>query len=173
ASRMPQGSGRSDSAAELGASGRSLKAAQALGAGDAVDGDDVGRAAEVDLALLVDREDLLPGLFHALPELAVHLLLVPEELLEVLHPLQVRHGDAAVVDQDVRRHDDAALGELLVGAWRGRRVRRFEDEARLDRLAILTVDDAAESGGDQEVAGEGQKGLVRHLLALAEALDAP
>src|SRR5262245_18216041 len=45
---------------------------------------------------------------HDVDQPAVHLVLGPEELLRVLHPLEVRHRDAAGVGEDVGDDEDAA-----------------------------------------------------------------
>ena len=63
-----------------------------------------------------------------LGEPAADLVAVPEEPAEVLHPLEVRDGDAAGVREHVRQDGDAALGEDRVALDRRRPVRALGDE---------------------------------------------
>ena len=61
----------------------------------------------------------------------------PEQATEVLHPLEVRDGDAAGVREDVRQHEDAALGEDRVRLDRGRAVGALRDESRMDAAGVV------------------------------------
>ena len=69
---------------------------------------------------------------HLRLEPLVHFLLGPEVAVAVLHPLEVRHGDAAGVGQDVGHHEHAALVQDLVRLGRGRAVGAFDDQLGLD-----------------------------------------
>src|SRR3989304_4153424 len=67
---------------------------------DLADRDDVRGLAHVDLLRVVHLPDRLERVHHLVLELLVDLLLRPEELREVLHPLEVRHRDAAAIRED-------------------------------------------------------------------------
>src|SRR5918999_2326976 len=82
----------------------------------------------------------------------------PEETAQVLHPLEVRDGDAAGVREDVRQHDDAALLEDAVRLDRCRTVRAFRDQLRLDTAGVL--------GGDLILAGREHQDAARKLEQL-------
>ena len=73
----------------------------------------------------------LEGARDDLVQPRVHLVLLPEVLLQALHPLEVRDDDAAGVREHVREDEDAALLEDLVGGRRGRAVRALADDPRL------------------------------------------
>ena len=66
----------------------------------------------------------------------VHLALRPEELLEALHPLEVRDDDAAGVREHVGDDEHAVLLEDLVGVRRRRAVRALEHDPRLDAVGV-------------------------------------
>ena len=76
-----------------------------------------------DLARVVDRE-LVPDLVPP-----------PEQPAEVLHPLEVRDGDAARVGQDVGQHENAAFGKDLVRLQAGRTVGTFGSCTLISRSA--------------------------------------
>src|SRR5579871_5862534 len=61
----------------------------------AADGEDVRGRPQRDVLATRERHDLRARILHGALELAVHALLVPRELLVVLHPLEVAHGHAA------------------------------------------------------------------------------
>ena len=50
---------------------------------------------------------------HLALEALVHFVLFPEVAVAILHPLEVRRGDAAGVGEDVGNDEDAALAEML------------------------------------------------------------
>src|SRR5437879_5202299 len=114
--------------------------AQHGGPPHAADGHDQGGGAEGYLALAHDARERRVRVPHVAMELGVDLVLFPRELLDVLGPLEVRDGDAA-------------LGQRLVGLGRRRRVDLHlavrRDEYALDggrevhhprRLAEVVVD---------------------------------
>ena len=70
-------------------------------------------------------------------QLRVHLVLLPEVLLEALHPLEVGDDDAARVREHVGQDEDAALVEDLVGRRRHRAVRALADDLRPDLVGVV------------------------------------
>ena len=67
----------------------------------------------------------------------VHLLLLPEVLLQALHPLEVGDDDAAGVREHVREDEHAAVLEDLVGRRRDRPVRALADDPRLHLVRVV------------------------------------
>ena len=61
---------------------------------------------------------------HSLLQFRVHVVLVPAELLHVLHPLEIAHRHATGVRINVRQHRDPLLLEDRVGVRIGRVVGR-------------------------------------------------
>src|SRR5713226_5859606 len=70
--------------------------------GNPVDRDHVGGLAHVGLLCFAHLPDPVERAHHDALEFLVDLGLRPEELGEVLDPLEVRHGDAPAVREDVR-----------------------------------------------------------------------
>src|SRR5579875_4095786 len=64
-----------------------IDAADGGGVGDPLHGKHVGRGAHVDMTVDAGVQDLVEGAGDHVVELGVDLLLLPEEGLEVLHPL--------------------------------------------------------------------------------------
>ena len=60
---------------------------------------------------LREAPDAVERVVELVGELGADLVAVPEEAAEVLHPLEVRDGDAARVREDVGQDGDAPLGE--------------------------------------------------------------
>src|SRR5216110_2812207 len=114
-----------------------------------IDRDDVGGDAGVHLVLLRRHRDFVEGAHHDALEAPVHGVLVPEVAAAVLHPLEVAHGHAAGVREDVGNDEDALLLEDLVGGGGGGTVRALADDLRLDLRGVLTGDDVLGGGRDQ------------------------
>jgi hypothetical protein len=86
-----------------------------------------------------------------LVEPRVDLLLGPEEAREVLHPLEVRHGDAAGVRDHVGHHRDAAVAQDQVCLGQGRAVGALQDHPRAQVTRALRGQHAFQRGRDQHV----------------------
>src|SRR5262250_3034449 len=69
--------------------------------GHALDRQHVGRVPHVDTFVDAGVEDLVEGPSNDVVELRVDLLLLPEEGLEILDPLEVGHDHATRVGEDV------------------------------------------------------------------------
>src|SRR3989449_539373 len=149
----------------------SLCPSQSLGAGNAIDGNRVSGGPEGNLLLGRPVRDLTISPQQNFLHLRVDAVLVPENLLEVLGPFEIRHRDAAGVGQDVRQNVDAAGCKGLVRFGRGGEVRTFGDDPGSNPVCVLLVDDALESGGDQEVADETPEAVVLDFLAAPGTLD--
>src|SRR5262245_23177638 len=106
--------------------------------------------------------DSAEGLEHQLPELGVHLLLVPEVLLQVLHPLEVADRHAAGVAEDVRDDERVGLRQDAVRLRGGRAVGAFGDDAALEPRGVLGGDDPLQGARGQHGARCGEQLLVWH-----------
>ena len=71
---------------------------------------------------------------------------------EVLGPLEVGHGDAAGIHEDVGHHQHAALDQLGLGAWRRRSVGRLGQHLATDFLRVVLRDLILERRRNQDVA---------------------
>ena len=104
---------------------------------------------------------------------AIDLLLLPEVLLEALHPLEVRDDDPAGVGEHVGKNHDAAILEDLVGGRRRRAVRALDDELRLDPVGVLRRDHLLERAGREDVGVELEQLLVRDRVGVLQPFEAP
>ena len=119
----------------------------------------------------VDVPGLLERLVDDLLELGVDLVLLPEVLLEALHPLEVGDDDAARVREHVGQDEDALVLEDLVGGGRGRAVCALADDLRLDLVGVLLGDHLLEPARGEDVAVEQEQLLVRDRLDVGEPLE--
>src|SRR5919204_1917747 len=99
--------------------------------GHPLHGDAVRGHAHARLARLPGRPGLVEGAHDDVVQLRVHLGLLPEVLLEALHPLEVGDDDAARVRQYVGEDEHALVLEDLVRGRRERAVRTLADDVRL------------------------------------------
>ena len=129
-----------------------LPAAEDGGAGDAVDAEGEGAHAEVAVVGAAHLLGVPEGAGHVRLELPVHLLLVPHEPLDVLHPLEVAHRHAARVGQDVRQDQHPLLRQNLVGLGVCRVVRSLDDVLCFDGISIVLVYDSSQSCRDEHIA---------------------
>src|SRR5205823_4810183 len=98
---------------------------------------------------------------HDALQSAVDRLLVPEVAAPVLHPLEVAHGHAARVRQDVGYDEDPLFLENLVGGSGRGTVGAFADDLGLDVGSVLAGDDVLGRGGHHAIAVLGDRLLVR------------
>ena len=126
---------------------------------------DERRAAQRDRALLGERPDAVERVAELLREPRADLVAIPEQAAEILHPLEVRDGDAAGVREHVGEHRDPALGEDRVGLDRRRAVRALGDELRVDRGRVLLRELILARGEHEDVARELEQLRVRDVLA--------
>ena len=97
-------------------------------------------------------------------ELRVHLRLLPEVLLQALHPLEVGDDDAARIREHVGEDEDAPLLEDLVGLGCHRPVRTFGDEARLHFVRVLGRDYLLQGARRENVAVDEQDLVARNRV---------
>ena len=71
----------------------------------------VGGAAQGDALVLGEIPDSVPFPLHHRLQSCMYVLDGPIVILPVLHPLEVRDGDAARVRQDVRQDNDVLVGQ--------------------------------------------------------------
>src|SRR5207249_6602487 len=95
------------------------------------------------------------------------------ELGQVLHPLEIRHGHAAAVGEDVRDYEDASLVQDVVRLGRRRAVRPFRDDLPLDPGGVIRRQDAFQGARGDDVDREFQEIFVRDLPRTRESDDAP
>ena len=83
-----------------------------------------------------------------------HLLFLPEQLLQILHPFEVADHHAAGIAEDVRDHEDLvpALVQHQVGIRRGRAVGAFGQHPALQVFRDLGVDHPLHRRRHQHVA---------------------
>src|SRR5689334_21478834 len=92
-----------------------IEPADPAGFGHALYTKHVGGKAHVDVAREVDLQYVVEGTAHHLFEAQVDVVLVPEQVILVLHPFEVGDGHAAGVAQDVGNQEHALLVEDTVG----------------------------------------------------------
>src|SRR5436189_6071111 len=117
-----------------------IDAARRGGLRNPLNGEAVGAEPHRNVAVLVDGPGLVERARDDVVQLRVHLGLLPEVLLEALHPFEVGDHDAAGVGEDVRKDDDALVLEDLVRARRDRAVRPLDDDLRLHLVGVLRRD---------------------------------
>ncbi len=99
-------------------------------------------------------------------ELLVDHRLFPEVSLAVLHPLEVRSGDAAGVAENVGNHEDLFVGQNIVGGGGGGAVGAFRQNLAFDPVGIAAGDLVFGGGGNKDFAiGDQQFGGVLGLGA--------
>src|ERR1700720_3953652 len=123
----------------------------------AADGQHVGRDAVVDAVRFREVHDVLKRLFQNELQLLVDRGLFPEVALAVLHPLEVRGGDAPGVGQNVGNDEDLFIRENFIGRSRGRTVGAFHYDFGFDVIGVLAGDDVLGGGGDEDFAVGNQK----------------
>jgi hypothetical protein len=89
----------------------------------------------------------------------VDLVFVPEEGLQVLHPLEVRDDHTPCVGDHVRHHGDPSLLEDRVGVRGHGPVCRLQDQFRLDAAGILRSDLVLERTGISTSTGNSSNSL--------------
>src|SRR4029453_10654945 len=104
-----------------------IDAAGDRGLRDALDGQPVRREAHRDVLRLVERPGLVERARRDVVQLRVHLVPLPEVLLEALHPLEVGDEEPAGVAEDVREDEHALLLEDLVRGRRDWAVRALDE----------------------------------------------
>src|SRR5438309_6182367 len=146
-------------------------ASRERGLGDPADRNHVRGRAHVDLVLLRHLEHVVEGLHHDLFQARVDRGLAPEEVLQILHPLEVTHGHAAGVAEDVRDEEHALLVENPIGFGRGGSVRGLGDDLRLYARGVVFADLVLDRRRDEDVAVELQELRVRDPFRAREAGD--
>ena len=115
--------------------------------------------------------DLVERLEHQFLELLVDLRFVPEELLHVLHPFEVRHRHAAGVAQHIGDDENVARLQDLVGFRRRRAIGGLGENSALEFGRVLVGDLLFEGGGNENGAGCGQQFVGIDFTAPAEFLE--
>src|SRR5215472_5191954 len=129
-----------------------VNAAQPERRGYAIDRQHVSRDAVIDLVQFRVAHHFVEGILHNVHQAVVHLALPPEESLAVLHPLEITHGHAAGVAQNVGYREDPFRIDDRIGLPGGRAVRAFTEDFRLHLVCIFLGDLVLNGGGDGDVA---------------------
>src|SRR6516162_3402684 len=120
--------------------------------GYAVDRQHVSRDTVIDLVQFCVAHHFVEGILHDVHQALVDLALPPEESLAVLHPLEITHGHAAGVAQNVGYREDPFRINDRIGLPGGRAVRAFTEDFRLHLVCISLGDLVLNGGGDGDVA---------------------
>src|SRR6266700_786625 len=118
----------------------------------AVNRQHVSSDAVVDVVSFGVADNIFEGRLHDGIELFVDHRLLPEVALTVLHPFEIRSGDATGVGQNVGDHEDTLIGEDIVcrgGRWP---VRTFRENAALHAIGIAAGDDVLGGRWDKDFA---------------------
>ena len=115
----------------------------------------------------------LKRLHHDAFQLAVDLVFVPEELCQVLHPLEIRHRDAAGVGQNVGQHQHIIFVKNGVSAGRGRPVGRLSHDLGAHPRRVLQRDLVFQRCRHQDVALQLQHGVAGDGLRAGVAFQRP
>src|SRR5215472_9692537 len=129
-----------------------VNAAQPERRGYAIDRQHVSRDAVIDLVQFRVAHHFVEGILHNVHQAVVHLALPPEESLAVLHPLEVTHGHAAGVAQNVGDSEDPFRIDDPIGLPGRRAVGALTEDSRLDLVCIFLRDLVFNGGGDGDVA---------------------
>lgn len=73
-------------------------------------------------------------------------------VVEVLEPLEERHGDTTGVDVQVGNDENVAIEENFVGGGCGWAVGSFGDDLSLDLVRVVAGDDLLDGSGHEDVA---------------------
>src|SRR5437016_9160631 len=138
-----------------------INTAKLEGAGNAVNGQHIGRNAVIDFVNSGKAHHFVEGIIHHIEETLVHFALPPEEALAILDPFEIADGDAASVAENVRHGEDALGVNNRVGLPSGGAVGALAENPGLHLLGILL--------GGLLINGR----TVRNLGPLAELLALP
>src|SRR5260221_5079463 len=107
-----------------------------------------------DLFRLRAPDNGLEGMIENAEQFVRHLGLIPEKRRQILHPLEVADDDAAGIAKDVRDEENLvpAFVEDDIGLGAGRSVGAFREDAALNSVGILAVNDPINGRGNEDVA---------------------
>src|SRR5450759_707917 len=117
---------------------------------DLVHGEGIGGGAHRDLQLVGLRAHLLVCPRHDVVEALVDLALLPEELLQVLDPLEIGDRHAARVGQDVGDQEHAFVGEDVIGFGGGRTIGSLSHDPGSQLGGVVAGDGALQRRWDQD-----------------------
>src|SRR5215208_3563370 len=150
-----------------------VEAARRRRLGDALNGEAVRGHAHRGAPRLLRRPGLVERARDDVVELRVHLDLLPEVLLEALHPLEVRDDDAAGVREHVGEDEHAGVLEDLVRTGGRGPVRALAEDLGPDLVGVPGMDHLLERARRQDVALEQEQLLVRDRIGAAQAGERP
>src|SRR5581483_1101030 len=122
-----------------------------------VDGQHVSGDTIVHVVSLGVAHHVVEGRLHDAFQLLVDDGFFPEVALAVLHPFEIRSGDAAGIGQDVGNHEYALVGEHVVCGRRGGAVGAFGEDAALHAVDVAAGDDILGCGRNQDLTLGGEQ----------------
>src|SRR5437660_1373477 len=140
--------------------------------GNPLHGKRVGGQAHVDSLVHRGVKDVVEGARDDVMQLGVDLLFLPEEGLEVLHPLEVGDDHASSVGDDVGDEEYAAVVQDGIGVGRDRRVGAFGDQAGTDPRSVVRRDDILGGGRHKHCDRQLEELRIGNAVGLLEARDA-
>ena len=107
---------------------------------------------------------------HDVFQLFVDHRLFPEVALPVLHPLEIRCGDAAGIGQNVGHYEDMLVAKDVIGGRRRGPVGAFDQDLCFHLVGIARVDDVLRGRRNQDFAIGDQQLLGVGTLRALEAV---
>lgn len=74
------------------------------------------------------------------------------DVIQILEPLKIRHGDTTSIEEEVRQDKDTLLLQDLVSLHGCGAVGSFSDDLGVDLVSVLLGDDTLDGAGGQNVA---------------------
>src|SRR6266852_582793 len=142
-----------------------INSAELEGAGDAVDGQHIGRNAIVDLVHLREAHYFIEGIVHDVEEALVYFALAPEETLAILDPLEITDRDSPGVAENIRYRKDAFGVDNRVGLPGGGAVGAFAKNLGLHLLGIFFGDLIFDGRRNGDLAGLKENIARRHFCS--------
>ena len=106
------------------------------------------------------------GFHHDALQATVNVVFVPEQLLQILNPLEVRNRDPTRIGENVGDYHDPAVVQHGVGIWGSGSVGSFGNDASLDAICVFKGDLIFQRGGNEDVTLEFEYSLAIDGLAV-------
>src|SRR6476469_8903148 len=131
--------------------------ALADGVGHTIDGQHISGDAVVDAVGFRVTDHVFERRLHDAIQLLVDHGLFPEVSLAILHPLEIRGGDASCVGEDVGNNEDAFFAEHVIGGGGGGTVGALGENAALEAIDVSAGDYVLGGSGNQDLAFSGEQ----------------
>ena len=113
----------------------------------------IGGDAVVDAVEFGIADHLVESAIHHVEEALVDFAFAPEKALAVLNPLEVTHGDAAGIPENIGDGENALGVDDGVGLPGGGAVGAFAEDLGLDLMGVLLGDLVFDGGGNRTSQG--------------------